>query len=439
MAERSTAVPALILAILFTCTPAQAQVSARAVKPEAEAARLNALAEQAYALNLADDHQRAEPALREVVLGWRGLGWGDTEATRGTVLLWAWSLVELGRFDEAEAELTAIVDEPSATGAQLTSAWGLLAKSYSRMGRFLDSERAAVAALDQARRAYGEAHPETATAWHNLGTAHGEAGRVGDAVAALRHAVALREQLFGPTGEPTLASIYNLAAHLHARGDPAQAESLLREILIHAEPGGESHVHALHHLGYTLSHMGRHAEAEPWLRLAVEQRAARPDRHQEAVSLSALADALRGQGRHAEAEAAYDRAIEMIDGERHPGRAMTLSAVLLGLGENRQAAGNAEAAEEAYRQAVGIARANLVAGHPRRTLREMSLAAFLNDAGRPGEALALLRPARDALLARTRALEGGGGRDELAPFRSLFRETVQAAWSAAQPEAAAGR
>lgn len=422
----------LAAALVLAAAPSGAQAD-KLTAVEARAARLNDLAEQAYALNMADDHAAAEPALREVVEGWRALGWADTKATHATILLWAWSLIELGRFDEAETELRGLTDASAADGAELTSAWGLLAKMYSRSGRFLDAEPAAAQALAQARRTFGETHAETATAWHNLGTARGEVGRNSDAIAALRRAVALREQLFGAAAEPTLVSIYNLAAHLHARGDMDQAEPLLRQVLAHAEPDGESHTYALHHLGFTLTRMGRHDEAEPLLRRVAAWRASLSDRHMEAVSLAALADALDGQERHEEADAAYGRAIDLLRANYRSGFAMTLSGVLLGRAETRQAMGRMQAAEDDYRQAVEIARANVPAGHPRLTLRQLGLASFLNDQRRPGEALALLRPARDALLARTRNLGGGEARAEVAPFRSLFRETVQAAWVATQP------
>ena len=82
-----------------------------------------------------------------------------------------------------------------------------VAPSYASMrsqvaasGRFIDAEQAAAQALHHARETFGDAHAETATAWHNLGTARGEVGRNSDAAAALRQAVALREQPFGPTG-----------------------------------------------------------------------------------------------------------------------------------------------------------------------------------------------------------------------------------------------
>lgn len=425
------------LALLATALIlAAAPTAAQAQKPaalEARAVHLNDFAERAYALNMADDHAAAEPALREVIEGWRALGWGDTEAAHATILLWAWSLIELERFDEAESALRGLTRNPAVSGAELTSAWGLLAKMYSRSGRFLDAEPAAALALVHARETYGETHGETATAWHNLGTARGEIGRNTDAVAALRRAVALREQLFGATGEPTLVSIYNLAAHLHARGDLDQAEPLLRQVLDSAEPGGESHTYALHHLGFTLTRMGRHVEAEPLLRQAASWRAGLSDRHMEAVSVAALADSLNGQGRYEEAEAAYDQSVDLLREQYQPGFAMTLSGVLLGRGETRQAMGRVREAEEDYRQAVEIARANVAAGHPRLTLRQLGLAAFLNEQRRPGEALALLRPARDALLARTRNIGGGEARAEVHPFRSLFRETVEAAWAATQP------
>lgn len=428
----------LAAALVLGAAPAWAQAQ-KASPAQERALQLRDLAERAYALNLADDHAAAEPALREVVHGWRALGWGDTEATRATVLLWSWSLVELGRFDEAESELTAVIATPSTAEAQVAYAWGLMARMYSRSGRFIQAEQAAELALSHARSAHGEVHEETATAWHNLGTAKGEIGDNADAIEALRHAVALREGLFGPAAEPTLASIYNLAAHLHARGDPAAAEPLLRRVLASAEPGSESHVHALHHLGFTLITLGRPAEAEPYLRQAIDRRAGLPDPHLYAVSLSALGTALDGEERRVEAEVEHRRAIAALQSAWRPGYDMTLSAILLALAENQQAMGRPETAEAAYRRAVEIARASVTPGHPRLTLRGLGLAAFLNDDHRPEEALSLLRPMGAALLDRARDQSAGNPGAAVDPFRSLFRETVDAAWFTAQPLGGAGR
>lgn len=424
---------AVLLASALVLAAAPAWGQDKIAPLEARAAHLHDLAERAYALNMADDHAAAEPVLREVIDGWRALGWGDAEATRATVLLWAWSLIELGRFDVAETELTTLAAAPSITGPHAVSAWGLLAKLYSRSGRFTLSEEAAVQALAQAEAAYGQAHAETAAAWHNLGTARGEIGQNAEAIDALRHATALYEQLFGPAAEPTLASIYNLAAHLHARGDPAAAELLLRRVLESAAPGSESRAYALHHLGFTLTVLNRPEEAEPYLRQAVDLRASLPDPHLYAVSLSALANALDGEGRHEEAEAEHRRAISVLQDAWRSGYEMTLSAALLTFAENQQALGRAQAAETAYRRSIEIARGSVAPGHPRLTLRALGLAAFLNDDHRPVEALALLRPMAVALLDRAHDLDGGDARREVDPFRSLFRETVQAAWLAAQP------
>ena len=431
---------AVLLAAALVLGAAPSWAQAQKMNPMEERAwQLRDLAEQAYALNLADDHTAAEPALREVVQGWRALGWGDTEATRATVLLWAWSLVELGRFDEAESELAAVIAAPSAAETQVAYAWGLMAKMYSRSGRFIQAEQAAGLALTHARSAYGEVHEETATAWHNLGTARGEIGDNSTAIEALRHAVALREGLFGPTAEPTLSSIYNLAAHLHARGDPAAAEPLLRRVLASAEPGSESHLYALHHLGFTLTALGRPAEAQPYLRQAVDLRSAQADPHLYAVSLSALGTALDGEGRQEEAEVQHRRAVAALQDAWRPGYDMTLSAALLALAENQQAMGHPEAAEAAYRRSVEIARASVTPGHPRLTLRGLGLAAFLNDDRRPQEALSLLRPMGADLLGRARDQNPTDADAAVGPFRSLFRETVEAAWFTAQPLGGAAR
>ena len=71
----------LAAALIVAAAPAGAQSDPSV---DGEVVRLRALAERAYALNLADDHD-AEPALRDVIAGRRALGWGETEATRATV------------------------------------------------------------------------------------------------------------------------------------------------------------------------------------------------------------------------------------------------------------------------------------------------------------------------------------------------------------------
>ena len=87
--------------------------------------------------------------------------------------------------------------------------------------------------------------------------------------------------------------------------------------------------------------MGRHAEAEPLYKQAMEiRRTALGERHPDyATSLNNLAELYRAMGRHAEAEPLYKQALEIRRtalGERHPDYATSLNN-LAGLYERRAA------------------------------------------------------------------------------------------------------
>ena len=111
--------------------------------------------------------------------------------------------------------------------------------------------------------------------------------------------------------------------------------------------------------------MGRHADAEPLYKQAMEiRRTALGEGHPDyATSLNNLAELYRAMGRHAEAEPLYKQAMEIRRtalGEGHPAYATSLN----NLAELYRAMGRHAEAEPLYRQAVCILRPALGASHP---------------------------------------------------------------------------
>ncbi|MDP3399534.1 MAG: tetratricopeptide repeat protein, partial [Brevundimonas sp.] len=104
----------------------------------------------------------------------------------------------------------------------------------------------------------------------------------------------------------------------------------------------------------------------------------------------------------------------------------TLEGRALALAET----GDDAEAETLYQRSQAIVAARLAPGHPEAIRLAGTMADFLSDRDRPGEALAVLRPARRDLFARSgMALEGG---DPLRRAAPLFAQQVRASWDRAE-------
>jgi tetratricopeptide (TPR) repeat protein len=223
--------------------------------------------------------------------------------------------------------------------AALSQAWELVRSEPAGDARVLRTARALSSALRLQRKhqeavpvlevlVAGErsANPERPDApafdraVHQLTEAYRRIGALDEATSLLTTTLATKELALGPKHPALLSTLNDLAVvHTEARRFEAaiavaeRARTLARGaaglgsgIILHAVPdrgAGESLATALHVLGNAYAAAGRHAEAEPVLRQAVELAAGawgpRDPRTREATT--ALARCLRDLGRAAEA------------------------------------------------------------------------------------------------------------------------------------------
>jgi serine/threonine-protein kinase len=278
------------------------------------------------------------------------------------------------------------------------AAMDALGEAYREMARFDDAERMHRAALDARRRA---AAPATliATSLNNLGLTLDERGDPADAEPLLREALALWRTSDGEQSEHVAIALHNLAAALRHQGRLADAVPLLEQsIAIRRRRVGEGHpalVPALGQLGQTLNQLGDLARAEPLLReaLAIRQRVYGPDHPDTSTARNNLASLVHDLGDLAGAEALYRTALassEARGGRAHPDYAVQLN----NLGSLLEDRGRLQEAADLYRQSLEIRRRAYGPEHARVAVAEHNLGRVLLAMGRTAEAAAHIRTAR---------------------------------------------
>lgn len=174
--------------------------------------------------------------------------------------------------------------------------------------------------LHEARRmlrAYCGANPAEAEAWFLLGAVEGQAGDIGEAIAACKNAIALQPDY--------VDAHYNLAqAYVH-REEYATAVEHYRAVL-RVRPDD---VVLLGNLSYVLEKIGECGEASACARRALELR---PDDPELLVNLG---NALRGLKQPAEAEQCFRRAITV--NPRYVAAMVNLGSFLRGEGRDEEA------------------------------------------------------------------------------------------------------
>ena len=383
-------------------------------------------ASQAYALDDLGREAEAEPILLEVIASWTASGWGDTAATRDARLFHAGLLQQLNREGEAEPVLRAMLALPDLAPEQASRAWTILGTALHGTGRFDEAVAAARMSVETTTLALGPDHRETLRARANLGVVLGEVGDDEEALALLRDSADRATALLGPRDVQTGTAVYNLAALLHSTGRAAQAVPLFRLAADSRDP--ELARRARHHLGLTLSALGRNQEAVLEAEAAIALYPADSDSRMLAVSLVSLGAIYNELGRSVEALLVLERALAMA--ERTDADWSIFSGAWLSLGEAQVGAGMMADAEISLGRAKALADAHLSPGHPRRVYRDERLAQLLIDQSRPGEALALLRSDTLPVIARM----GGdqtSGFDAYGSNRALFARIVQAGWEQA--------
>ncbi len=251
--------------------------------------------------------------------------------------------------EASQTVATALADQPEVEAGVRK----MLADTYLSLGLPDDAAPHLDAAVALATRLYGETSLEVARCLHTRGSLLLDQGKLAEAVAVFRAALAMAERLAGP--DSTLA--------LGLRGDYALA---LRE-------------------------SGRVDEAEQMYRETLERLRARPDTDASnnlLVGINSLAVLLHHKGQLGEAEALYREAVERGAaqlGSDHPDQItaeLNLASVL-------RSRGSVDEAEHRMRDAGGRCRRVFGENHEKTAVALRNLADLLSDQGRFREALPL--------------------------------------------------
>ncbi len=280
----------------------------------------------------------------------------------------------LGEFDRAAPLLERAVGTRSrfADDDELALAGALFyqATLLDLEGHYVEAEAPALRSVEIRERRLGD-QPELAFSLNTLGNVLWHQGRLDEAEAIHRRALALRESILPPGHTDIGQSVHNLGALRYFAGDLAEAESLWR----------------------------RSAE--------IEEANHGPNDWNLATSLHTLAIVCQDQDRFDEALALEQRSLairEKVLGPDHPHVALSLTT----LGNIYRGMGDPAAAEPAIRRAIAIAQAAWGPAHGEVFWMRRSLARTLIDLGKLEAAEAEL----DDLLA---AIEAAGADDEAPP------------------------
>jgi tetratricopeptide (TPR) repeat protein len=186
-------------------------------------------------------------------------------------------------------------------------------------------------------------HPITGRTQHVLATLYKETGAYSQAEALLRQVIVVQRKAPSAAGDLSI-SLVTLGLVYSDMGRHAEAEPLCREALELAERTfGAQHLQtrtALRALGSLYRRMGNYENAEPLLERAI---ALGREARETAGAIYSLADLYADAGAHRKAQPLYQRAIAIYDGTlgpEHPESADVLQSLAVlhwALGESQQA------------------------------------------------------------------------------------------------------
>jgi tetratricopeptide (TPR) repeat protein len=238
--------------------------------------------------------------------------------------------------DEAAGKVaTELAGEPILQAEVLDT----LIEAYDGLGLPAEALSLARLRLDLVTRLAGAGSVERAAALRIFGGTHREAGHPDSALLALREADELTRRSARAPRIEVARTRHALAVALAAVGRLDEAEATHREalaLLEKLEGKGSEYASYVSDLSTTLEQQGRNAEAEAAQReaLAIHQRFSGVDHPDALVNMTNLALLLRKQRKYAEAESLYRATITLqrkVLGNEHPVLAKTLTN--LGLAE----------------------------------------------------------------------------------------------------------
>ncbi len=303
-----------------------AQVDAAGPADEATRARL--LAELAEIEVDRGFPQRAEPLYARLFE--RHAGALEPAALARAHCLHATALVDAGRVEDAEAALargTAIAE--TLTGAsrvelvECLGQRGVFAARQHESDRDVPALERAIAELDRIETRHPQRWRRAALV-HRLGVVLQQQDRHDEALARFREVHALDRELGTaetPDGASTLSSIAALGAALGRLREADAAYAEAAEILERTAGTSQDLAITLRNWANLKNQRGEPAAAEALSRRAIDIYAATTGAASTSLAFASLelARALGKQGRHEEAQAAYARAVALVDAQRPEG------------------------------------------------------------------------------------------------------------------------
>ena len=230
-----------------------------------------------------------------------------------------------------------------------------------------------------------------AGAYGVVGQVHMEQGRLDDAETWLTRAMPIMEEHAGEDDESRIDIALNYSVLLYQRKRHADAEPLMRQVLVQRQKKYGSNdprtLMALNNLANNTWKLGRLDEAAPLLRDIMERsRASLGDQHPNTLtSIYNYADVLREQGQFDQSASLYLDATDL--GQKHlpPGHWL-VALYRNGYGELLRQTRRFDEAQKQLVESHDVLHAQLGVGHSHTQRAVRRLVALYNDWGRPEEA-----------------------------------------------------
>lgn len=243
---------------------------------------------------------------------------------------------------------------------------GLLANVVRAQGRFEEARSLLEAVLESSVKVYGPDHENTAAALNNIAGLLKEQGKLEEAYPLYVRALAIAEAADDPRRQSLMRGLNNLGHVLDQLGRFEEARRFHdRSLALRLEVSGPVHrdtAMALSNLAMHFTMQGMFGEARPLLERALSILEAEPESHRldRAVCSQNLARTCAELGDYAEARKRYETALgiqEEMLGADHPSTNTArgnLATVLLDLGQDEAALGQAARTVEASRNRIGL-------------------------------------------------------------------------------------
>lgn len=270
--------------------------------------------------------------------------------------------------------------------AQVAALCGNLGYYLKMIGEYAAARPYLECALAIYEQVLGPTHPHTARSLTNLGMLLHALGEHAAARSYLERALTICKQVFGDIHPDTATSLNNLGMLLESQGEYTAAHSYYTHALnIREQVLGPTHpdtATSLNNQGYLLESMGEYTAARSYYEraLIVRERVLGPTHPDTASSLNNLGMLLYALGEHVAAQSYLERSLaihEQALGLTHPHTALSLD----NLGELLRAMGEYKSARPCFERALDIHHLVLGSTHPTTASSLTNLGGLLQDMG----------------------------------------------------------